>query len=331
MSKAHDTESQWMTEYNDWGAWHKINGRANKERRCFGVDLIANSYGARDKERQKSSKDNRVVVLGDSFVEGYGVDQAKRFTDLLEAQSGVEYLNFGASGNFGPLQYSILYRDLARQFDHEQVVVAILPDNDFTDNDEVYWQKNDPKSYNLRYRPYWKKTSDGFETLYSVAKPTQEVTFAHYRKKATQGPSLKSKIQRYFWSYGVYREVRYISRGATLKAGTYSGYFDATQEQIESAKFYIKEIQSLAKGKRVSFFTIPRLADLKRLPSEKSDMVDQFKAFAIENDINYIDLAPYMSAAVKDVFSLFLPCDGHWSPLGHKVAADILKKQLALP
>ncbi|NVK18730.1 MAG: SGNH/GDSL hydrolase family protein [Methylocystaceae bacterium] len=331
MSKAHDSESQWMTEYNNWGAWHKINGRAHKERRCFGVDLIANSYGARDKERVKNAENDRVIVLGDSFVEGYGVSADKRFTDLLEKHSNVEYLNFGASGDFGPAQYAVLYKELAKQFSHDQVLIAVLPDNDFTDNDPAVWQQHDKKGYQLRYRPYWKKSETGFELFYPATKPQNEVTFASYTKTVIKESQLKSKLQRLLWSYGVYRELRYISRGATLKAGTYSGYFDATQEQIDATKFFIKEIQKQAEGRKVSFFTIPRLSDLKRLSTEKSDMVTQFTTFAIKNDLGYVDLAPYMQKSVEDTFSLFLPCDGHWSEFGHKVAADILKKELNLP
>ncbi|MBV1934331.1 MAG: hypothetical protein KUG59_06560 [Parvibaculaceae bacterium] len=329
MTDAHDTESQWMTEYNNWGAWHKLNGRANKERRCFGVDLIANSYGARDVERQKQGTENRVVVLGDSFVEGYGVDVQNRFSEGLEEKLGVEFLNFGASGDFGPAQYAILYRDLVSQFNHDKVLIAILPDNDFTDNDPEYWQDADKDSFQLRYRPYWKKTvsGEGYEVFYPTQKPQEIVTFASYRNQATSGRTWGSRIQRLLWSHGVYREIRYISRRATLEAGTYSGYFDANQEQIESAKFFIKKIQTLATGKEVSFFTIPRLSDLERLKNEKSDMVTQFTKFAADNDLGYIDLAPKMSASVDDVFKLFLPCDGHWSPLGHKVAADILLEE----
>ena len=69
-------------------------------------------------------------------------------TALLEHGLGFEMLNFG-SAEFGPLQYAILYERLARRFDHDVVVVGVLPANDFVDNDRASargW---------MAYRPYY--------------------------------------------------------------------------------------------------------------------------------------------------------------------------------
>jgi hypothetical protein len=328
ISKAHDSEQEWMTESNDWGAWHKPNGKANISRRCFSVDLLSNSYGARDIERTRQSDKERVVVLGDSFVEGYGVWADKRFTNLLEYQTGMEFLNFGASGSFGPVQYTVLYRDLASTFSHNHVLIGLLPDNDFTDNDAEFWQRTDSGSFNIRYRPYWKPgtTQDSFEIYYPAQKPEKTVTFADYKGQSDSGPSLKSKIQRLFWTYGVYREVRYFTRGSSLKAGTYSGYFDATEQQVRATKYFLKEIKRLAGNKKVSVFSIPRLSDLQKLQKQSSPIITELKAFADRNQIGFIDLAPAMLEKETALSDLFLPCDGHWSNKGHAVASEILKK-----
>jgi hypothetical protein len=331
ISNTTDTEAQWMTEYNPWGAWHKANGRAYKELRCFGVELIANSHGARDKERKIESKKSRVVVLGDSFVEGFGVSAHQRFTNKLEEFTGRPFLNFGASGDFGPLQYSILYQKLASKFDHSEVLVAILPDNDFTDNDPAHWIKINEAGYQQRYRPYWKQKNSNmdFSYFYPVKHPEQQITFADYRKKGgTAGASLKNRLQRFTWTYGVYRELRYYTRGSSLTAGTYSGYFDFSQQQLAATLYYLKQIKDNANGKPVSFFTIPRLSDLIRLQSEKSPLVQKLKEFAAANELSYIDLSESMIANTKKVTELFLPCDGHWSAFGHSVATEILSSKL---
>lgn len=327
LSGATDTEQQWMTEHNPWGAWHKPQGRGYKELRCFGVELIANSYGARDKERSKSSEASRVVVLGDSFVEGFGVEAAQRFTDQLESQTGRPFLNFGSSGDFGPLQYSLVYEQLAAQFDHDQVLVAILPDNDFTDNDPNHWQAVSEGAYLKRYRPYWRKTaeSEGFEHFYTVERPDYALSFADYRDHAKAGISVKDRIQRSTWFYGVYRELRYYTRGSSLTAGTYSGYFDYTAEQLAATFFYLKKIKAAAQGRPVAFFTIPRLADLQRLRTDNSPLVTEMTNFAAENGFSYVDLAAGMLASTEQVTDLFLPCDGHWSAYGHAEAMRILK------
>ncbi|NVK18562.1 MAG: SGNH/GDSL hydrolase family protein [Methylocystaceae bacterium] len=327
VSKTYDNDLQWMTEHNNWGAWHVPNGRAHMERRCFGVELISNSYGARDIERNMKSEKSRVLVLGDSFVEGYGVNREKRFTDLLEKKLGREFLNFGTSGSSGPTQYAILYRELASKFDHDEVLIAFLPDNDFTDNDPAIWLGDDKTAFNIRYRPYWKRVdgTNDFEVFYPTDKPKHMVTFGDYRSENQQkGPSLKSRIQRLFWTYGVYREIRYISRGSTYDDGIYSGYFDGTDEQVDAALFFLKKIKDMAGDKKVSMISIARPNDLKRQAETPSPIIARLSAFAAENDIKFVDLAPETLERETDIKSLYLPCDGHWSPKGHQLAADII-------
>ena len=124
----------WRTEHDDWGSWHKASSVAHHTSNCFAVTYRSNAYGARDRERSIGSARGRAIVLGDSFVEGYGVDDGRRMTDLLGARLGYEMLNFG-SVDFGPLQYELLYERLARRFEHDLVIVGVLPQNDFLDDD----------------------------------------------------------------------------------------------------------------------------------------------------------------------------------------------------
>src|SRR5205823_2999909 len=99
---------------------------------CFDAVYRSNSYGARDKDRQKESLGSRrVIVLGDSMIEGFGVDAADRVTDRLERATGIEHLNFGTSGDFGSIQEWLLYTRVKKDFDHSEVMLFMLPDNDF--------------------------------------------------------------------------------------------------------------------------------------------------------------------------------------------------------
>lgn len=141
--------ADWRTEIHEWGSWHKPNSQSVHSASCFKVKYSSNSYGARDKEREVNGSSQRYLIVGDSYVEGYGVDVGARFTDLLEANLNREFLNFGTGGNAGPLQYEILYKKLASKFRHDTLLIGILPANDFTDNDIAYWKDS------KRYRPYY--------------------------------------------------------------------------------------------------------------------------------------------------------------------------------
>lgn len=67
----------------------------------------------------------RVLVFGDGHVAGVGVDEAMRFTDLLERQLGgyVQVLGFGLPGA-GTDQMLLAYRQHARDIEHDLLVLC---------------------------------------------------------------------------------------------------------------------------------------------------------------------------------------------------------------
>ncbi len=152
----------WADVNKDFGIWHEPFSQYHHRKSCFDVYYHANSYGARDKERQRVSSQPRVVVLGDSFIEGYCLTDGKRLTDLLENDSGTEYLNFGTAGHFGTTQYYLLYKTLAKSFSHDGVLIGILPDNDFFDND---FEKG-KLVHAHRYRPYFVGKYPNYQLIY---------------------------------------------------------------------------------------------------------------------------------------------------------------------
>jgi hypothetical protein len=120
----------WADINPDFGVWHRPNGHFYHQGGCFSVQYTTNSYGARDVERSVHSAKPRTVVLGDSMIEGLGLADQDRLTNILEKDTDREYLNFGTSGDFGPLQYAAMYKTMAAEFDHDRLFG--VPDNDFT-------------------------------------------------------------------------------------------------------------------------------------------------------------------------------------------------------
>src|SRR5678815_4139427 len=80
----------------------------------FSHQVRINSAGWRDRERSPEKPPGifRIVVLGDSFTWGHGVEDEEIFTRRLEQKlSGVEVLNMGLSGSSTDQQLLILKRD----------------------------------------------------------------------------------------------------------------------------------------------------------------------------------------------------------------------------
>jgi len=90
-----------------------------------------NSQGLRYREipLPKPAGAYRVFVAGDSFTEGYGVEENRRFTELLENKfSGqgreVNFINGGLSGT-GPFEYSLMFYNLGLKYQPDAVLICL--------------------------------------------------------------------------------------------------------------------------------------------------------------------------------------------------------------
>jgi lysophospholipase L1-like esterase len=135
--------------------WFRLEGKAwNK----------INSHGFNGPEwsTQKPANTFRIVVLGDSFTAAQQVEQQDSFCQRLRQElqaSGklgklqVEVLNCGCNG-YGTAQHLLLWREQARHFQADLVLLAFLPGNDVNDNYR-------PLSIESRMRPYFDVSANG--------------------------------------------------------------------------------------------------------------------------------------------------------------------------
>lgn len=111
----------------------KPNYRSDKPNLKFDYEST-NSHGQRDVERrlQKQPGTSRVILLGDSVVEGHGIRETDTISRQLEkalAPENVEVLNFGVSGYCTRSEVELLeVKGLAFAPD---VVVLVFVENDF--------------------------------------------------------------------------------------------------------------------------------------------------------------------------------------------------------
>lgn len=305
--------SFWADTNPAFGVWHRPNGRFIHKSGCYSVEYDTNSYGARDVERNVHSSLPRTVVLGDSFIEGVGLPAEDRLTDILERDTGRECLNFGVGGNFGPLQYALLYKTMAAAFDHDAVLVGVLPDNDFHDMDLAYWKAH---GWADRYRPYY---ADDFSIVYD----------GHFRPNAREGfwDHIEAILRAYFASYHVGEYV--YSRLYWRTHGSYSGYNDYDGVDLARLKKALEDVKGTADAHhaRMAVFLIPRANDFLRLHRAGTNRLGpEMERWGHEVGIPVKDLLPDMDArSGGDYGAYFLSCDGHWSARGNAVAANILE------
>lgn len=294
-----------------FGSWHRPNGHFFHQKGCFSVEYTTNSYGARDVQRSLHSSQPRTIVLGDSFVEGVGLPTEQRLSNLLEIDTGREHLNFGAGGNFSPLQYALLYKAMGAAFDHNLVIVGVLPFNDFYEMRP--WGGN-------RYRPYY---AEDFSVAYEgrLQSPEEEGFWDH----------VEAVLRADLASYHV-GQYLYYSRLYWRSFNPYSGYNDYTDMDLARLKRALRDVKNTADahGARMAVFLIPHTVDFQRLHQAGSNRLGPvMERWGQEVGIPVKDLLPEMDSRSKGNYrSYFLSCDGHWSARGNAVAAEILEPWL---
>jgi len=97
------------------------------DRESHGARVVTNSEGMRDRERPRARPPGtrRIVVLGDSFTFGYGVEGDALWTAVLERllPAGTEVLNFGVGG-YSTQDEAAVLEHKALGFDPDLVLVA---------------------------------------------------------------------------------------------------------------------------------------------------------------------------------------------------------------
>jgi len=322
------------TEKEAWGAWRQINSINRQVSACYDVEIKTNEIGARDGSFKQLVGKN-VILLGDSFAEAVGVEYRQTAQYILEQKIGKNILNFGIAGSFGPLQEYLIYKNLARQFEHESVLVFVLPANDFIDNDKSHWEDPDNR---IRYRPYFSSKDDPLIPWYfPEAIPTD--TYGEYlNAPSTNGETLKNTrmisliknfIVENLWLSNPLRTLSYIVTKRDLRQGSY--YLSASEKQQKNLVNAYTGIAKEAAGKAISFVIIPTQRDFDLLKNNEDQLNSQYwykslKDLAYKSRGFFIDLINYR---VEDIGSLFLSCDPHWSPLGNKWAAEIISNKLS--
>lgn len=313
------TEGFWFDIDKNFGVWHKPNMSFFHKKGCFNVKYTSNSYGARDTERSEHSQDARVVVIGDSFVEGFGVDLDHRFTNLLEGRTGLPHLNFGTAGDFGTIQQALLYESLAMKFAHDMVIVGLLPINDFLEDDIEVGKRR----YTGRYRPYYLGAYPDYTVSYFGKRLDSKSVMRDSNMEAT----VRGGLREFTFTYNYLSYVNGLL--AYDETSTYSGYYDYTNDQFLRARFSIEKIHRLASqsGKKVLLFTIPVFADFLRFRSHYPSQPPlhlELRKLSKNIGFEYIDLLPQMYEMGNDWREFFHTCDGHWNDFGHKTAMEIL-------
>jgi hypothetical protein len=303
------------------------------------INYKSNSYGARDKPRNKFGK-NRIIILGDSFSEGILVNVGNRCSDLLESKTKLEHLNFGIIGA-NTVSYSIIYKQLIHnQFEHNSIVTFVFPANDF----DSFNKPIDAKIINFpSFGPYMQLSNNNKPVLkHNLANmngsieaeknKTTDLDLRNTRDSLYLSTSFFKKILLEFelnsyivsliklWCLNKSKENSIVNYRSNFHSPPFSA------EETSEFELGINQLLETSKDIKKIFVLIPILEDIKSFKKSKINRLTPYlkKKYESQN-LKIIDLLPYFVNHPNPA-SLYIPCDGHWSDEGNKFVGEIIMK-----
>lgn len=266
-----------------------------------------------------------VVVLGDSLVFGYGVDDAAAWpAQLGQHLDGVRVMNLGLIGA-GPEQYLRVYRKFGAPLRPHLVVLGFFPDNDFWDA-EMFdrWQRSGADGNYMVWRNYGRRAKNPFRDPVNVAKGwlvrksylynLVVATAQAYRVRSSGEPKV---LQLKDGSSVRLMPSGYLKRTEGAKPGhrTFKLVTDAIrqldQEVRRSGSNLLVVIQP---GKEQVYLPLTG--------ESVSDPADGVKDELRRLGIQYLDLTPVFQQQAAAGVTLFFESDGHPNAKGYRLIAD---------
>jgi hypothetical protein len=287
----------WIEKDDDGIIWHKKNYKTRHVSRCFDVEYETNNIGARDyNDYSKDEKISSLLLIGDSFAEGPGVNIDKIFAKLVEKKINKKVLNFGNSGTEPQSQF-IRYSKFVNDYNFDELIYFFLPSNDYTS----------PLQSELEEIDRTKK-----ETHLNLNFGKVKYYIVDF-------------LSRFTYSYNFIRSASYLLDVNFDYGFKNLSYFYKNKKNIDHTFDYLNKLINIKKVKSY-IIIIPTNYDISNFQKSNENYKDlywykEIAKIAINNNSVLIDLMDYVDFKKKPFY--FHSCDGHWSEYGNSFAANV--------
>lgn len=316
---------------------HYAYGIGRMQTEEFNVVLRMNNIGMRDDDvaLEKPAGSRRILVLGDSFMEGWGCERGEIFTDRLEAileekDPGAEVIAAGVA-SWSPLAEFCWLKHKGLALQPDAVVLAVDATDPAGDSFYVHRLVRDAEG-RPDYIARGRRHLDLPLSLHNLL--ADHLYLFRYIDRW-----LTKKLPVTEWDYGFWGEADDV--WAPLRSDSeippvqYDAYWSVTKEALREATRLLAE-------KRIPFLVIMYPTGVEvdseawgpgRSTADFPEGVipprrfDYLAAFAAADSIPYFSLLPTFQRD-SDPKRLYYPYDGHWSPSGHDLAARAVAEEL---
>lgn len=278
----------------------KPNQHVNFISEEFSTKVNTNSMGLRGGEIDLS-RQHKIIMLGDSFTFGHGVNDGEAYAYLLQKKLDAKYgektviINAGTNGYDTRREYSYLANYGSKY--NPNIVIVNFMFNDALSNSGEYWFSAMPAGW-ARYIP-----------LKSIA------ALVEYLKQP--------KVLLYKLGIKFKGNIRNVDHFDCLREGKCEKGWNATFDYLEKLGQYAKE-NSIS----LVIVNIPsqELFDAEKNATFNPNLAsEKLSAFCKRRGIEFIDL--YNSGLTKEDY---FPKDGHWKAAGNEKAAEYVFQNLKI-
>lgn len=306
--------------------------------------IITNSIGFRDsskKEILENTEKTRILLIGDSFIEGSGYDYEHTFAGLLQNELGNNYeiLN-SAVESYSPsiyfkktdfflsqgyvfdkvlvfLDLSDIYDELFIKFDDNKNIISEIPKEKQTLERKI---KN--KIYSLGW--FLRDNTLTFRIMYLISDKTEEIK-NYLKLKLKASKSLNKSFFSTSRDDAIFYRMTHIDRG--FWTFNEDKYLEVSQGLAQSEKYLKKLFELLNQNKIDSYLIIyPWPTQIQYGDKKHSPFWEKFSK---SNNINLINLYDIFKSENNRefIFDNFIYGDIHWNKKGTlKVFNEIIKR-----
>ena len=310
----------------------------------FDVEVRINADALRDRDYSMSKRGNtqRILLFGDSFAEGWGVEIERSVGRALEnslnqrsvVPQPCEVLNFGVAG-FGTDQELLLFKQKGRRYDPD-VVILLFYGNDLWNNisrrgigaergEKPYFRTASDRlvldGVPVSKNRYWEYREGTLPLPWSVRTERYFVENWHgfaLLKKAFAASEVSAGQQQTFYDglYGTKRNFRHETSWE-LTAKLIEAFRAATK--AEESEFVLVYVPSIV---QIDDDDWQMKRELHQLVGDEFDLLKPNRflgEIATASGMNYLDLYPPFRST-SELRTLYYR-DSHWNAAGHALAA----------
>ncbi len=345
-------------EYDPLLGWRKKpNVSALHKTHEYSTREQMNSKGIRGPEYSYSKDEDeyRILILGDSFAEGYTVEFKDIFSEVLKDElisKGVrcQVINAGTAG-YSTDQELLFFQSEGKKY-HPDLVIVMFYENDvWYNNQPKYWRGNKPIF----------KHSNGRLVLSNVPVALPEISGMTKSLRVKDRQTLFGNIKEDLYNRSCFYRLLVRAKNKVahrivpaqkatsenipeefmIWQKTTSPAFDEAWNITGSLILRLRE-ETTADGSRLLVFLCPLSASIyseewestkqKYGLSDNDWSIEQagirLEAFCARNQIDFIDPTPFFKAEADKLKSehkrLYYVIDNHWNYYGHKLTGKIL-------